>query len=234
MSDADLIKAQADARRAEIEGSWPKKWGSFVIPAFATICVAIVSFTGTQLAAINADKEKAIENNREALKIYFEHFAQMSTCDEQAARQVSLIQAITSSSGLQIALQKIIDCVSAQNAQNASANSQVAIAQGLPTAVDTAVATTLASYTAYIQYPAGKEGEADALGKALKALGLRVPGTQRVKHAPDANSVRFYSEADQTSFAGQLSKVGDLKFAPTTLRQANLPQGIVEFWIGAN
>lgn len=145
---------------------------------------------------------------------------------------MSLIKAITNSSGLQISLQRIIDCVSAKKAQDAPAGAEVAIAAGLPTAVETTAATTLKNFTAYIQYPAGKEEEANALSIDLKTLGLRVPGIQRVKNVPSANDVRFYKESDRVAFQDQLTSVGDLTFSPTTLRQSDLPDGIVEFWLG--
>lgn len=230
-NDIELIKARAEEQKAITEASWPRKWGNVIVPAFAALIVATISFAGTQYAAIIADKEKAVENNREALKIYFTHVAQLPPCERSTAAQVSLIQEITNADGLKLALQRTVDCTVRKEIVSNQADTGAALAEGLPSVAE-ADQKSVGDFTAYIQYPPGRDNDAEALRNALEALGMRVPGAQLVTNAPNESDVRFYHTADRDALAGQLSNVSGYEFEPVVLRQGDLPHGIIEFWLG--
>ncbi len=254
--DPELIKAENDTRRLEIEQSFARRWGPTIISSLATLCIGMMSFAGTQIVEIQANKDKKIANDQVALSMYFAHIVSQDQCSPATARSVKLIEAITENKEIEIILNNITDCVvkeaiQQQQTPTITDNSDQPRVLGptmlfdpltlepeagetpqemLPDLIDPATEYTLGQFTAYIQAPGSKMEEAHALRTLLESLGLRVPGVDIVVHPTARNEVRFYQQADYDKFAEQLKSVGDFQFT-TSVLEGDQPHGIIEFWL---
>lgn len=254
--DPDLIRAENDSKRLELEQSFARKWAPTIISGLATICIGIMSFAGTQIADIQAKKDKKIANDQVALAMYFDHIVDQDQCSPATARSVKLIEAITENREIELVLNNITDCVikdAIQQQQEApvvlpmdpsisprlmgpllvepKAETALAPQEALPNLIDPNSEYTLSQFTAYIQAPASKVKQAQQLEAALKELGLRVPGVDIVEHPTAENEIRFYQQGDFDRFGEQLKMIGMFGFK-TTVLSGDYPHGIIEFWIG--
>lgn len=257
--DPDLIRAENDSKRLELEQSFARKWAPTIISGLATLCIGIMSFAGTQIADIQAKRDKKIANDQVALSMYFDHIVTQDQCSPNTARSVKLIEAITENKEIEIILNNITDCVVKEAIQQqqetpipfdvpafdpsiqprllgplvAPVEPKVESApqEALPNLIDPNSEYTLKQFTAYIQAPASKLKQAQELEASLKELGLRVPGVDIVEHPTPINEVRFYQQADYDRFADQLKMIGKFGFK-TSVLSGDFPHGIIEFWIG--
>ncbi len=210
-----------DRRRLALESSFPKKWGSVLFGAMATIMVAVVSGAVSWTTA-SADREETarqkqaeqevtmrqeadaqhnhqIENARTALDMYFKYVADGREGDVRSLYDMRMIAEISDSEGVKAIFYEMRDELVDKRRAAEPQTPITDIAATLPSInVDqSGNAVKYQDFTVYIQYPRGSAGLA-AAGKvqsALAGLGVRVPGLEGVDaaHTPDASEVRFYS-----------------------------------------
>lgn len=255
-------RLELDERKQVLEESFPRKWGAVLFSAVAAVTVSLVTAISgytlnysqqqeTVRANLAASTEREIERDREdnrrsietgtnALDLYFK--AYRPDADSKLNLLHLKLFAI-------VAAHKDVSAVFTEMRQNILAdqlrNNRENIAElnealpslplapkdGLPKPTD---------LTVYIQYPDTADGQgrrrAEALRKALAATGFNVPPVDSVSNAPTLNEIRYY-KALQKDGVSQLLKeaAAQLLLAPKEklLGNPNLPEDILEIWIGA-
>ena len=236
-----------DQRRLALEESWPRKWGSVLLSAAATVSVAMITAgltltqnyaarTQAERAAKDADKQREVENNRTALDMYFRYVADKPEDQPHKADHIQLVESIAAN-------QKMLERLGAQQTRAAleTRNQQApstAVA-GLPDLKSQPVGHSYApqDFTGYVQYFAGRGGEAERVADVLRNLGMRVPATQAMPAAksPDRNQIRIYRAAHRSyaeRLAGFLKTNTALDFQVALVGGGKLPNGICEIWLG--
>lgn len=235
-------------RRLELDESFPKKWGSIVFTAAATIIVAIISSAITLIQAGQTDRQRAkdfleakaqteISNARTALEIYFKNLPHLKSDNERAVDHLALIAEVSALDSVRNVFYHMRDQIISSRRRNNPTISIAEAAEGLPT-LQIERDYNPDNVTAYIQYPDGDKcfSYASQVAKSLRTIGMRVPGLEKITSnaTPDNNEIRFYStlqKSQMSELGAELKNATDLTFDAKVLR-GNLPAGIVEIWIG--
>lgn len=254
VSDLDRAKYELDCRRLALEESWPRKWGTIIISAAATLSVAgiaaasnllqITANSASSQAAAEERKEQHIrdqshrdlEDDRTALDMYFRYVADKPADTPGCAEHLKAIAAIAHD-------RRIIDQISVQLVSLAtrppdSKSPSDVLAGGPDVRSQTPGHVYKAKdFVSYVQYYAPRQEQSRSLTEALQRLGISVPGQQQMdeRHSPTQNQIRIY-RSDHRDFANwlgrQLKTTTGLDFQVVGPIGSNLPNGVIEIWLG--
>jgi hypothetical protein len=254
----DHARLEVDRKRLELEQSWPRKWGSVLLSAGATLSVAIIT-AGMSLmqmrtataerqeaernrqqidhrAAQDAAAQRRVENDRTALDMYFRYVADKPEDQPHRVDHILLVESIASD-------RKLLDRLGAQQTR-AVLESRTDVAPstavaGLPDLQSQPADHVYRAqdFTTYIQYLEGRDGDAERVAEALRALGTKVPRMQAIApgRAPRLNQIRIYRVAHRPyaeRLAGYLRQKTGLVFMVQSIAGDRLPNGIGEIWLG--
>lgn len=228
---------------------------SFAVP----ITTGIISYFERDKAARRADAQISLENRRAAIKMYFDHvvgepwttasrdhiyliagtmgedeglraiFSRLATQSFDESRQASSFdQTDAGRNPASIAVEDL----SASKALPPS----VAL-RGVPDLVSPRETYEPSDFRVYIQTPARRAAAANALSKHLAGLSYSVPAFEVMEAVPIANQIRYYKPEHQ-AFAVELAAessraLGGDPFKPVLLSgSAQLPNGVIEIWLG--
>lgn len=244
----DELRYALDQRKLALEESWPRKWGSVILGAAATVSAACVSagvsigqnwlqqrkaIEDRNLATQQADRVAERENDRIALNMYFQYAGDTKLPSDELQRRLELIQALTRNADVRRA-------IGLGRASNTAGQAPANVLVDTPNLIDVAAGHVYGpqDFRAYVQYYAPRKAESDAVVAALGNLTIRVPGAESIvaDRSPRANQIRVY-RADHRPFAGQLA--AQLKRATGfdftivgPIGGGKLPNGVIEIWLG--
>ena len=242
--ELDARRLALEERRLALEESWPRKWGTVIVSAAATVSVAVVTgglgFLQQRSATIDAaaakaaaEKQLARENNRTALDMYFRYVADKPDEVPHMLEHIKIIQSVASDDKLLGAL-----TVSALGAARAQGQTPSEAASGLADVTPSRAghAYGAADFVAYVQYYEGRVADTGQLTDALRRFGLKVPAQEAMaaSRSPTGNEIRIYrpEHADfAKGLAANLSSSTGQTFEIKQLR-GQLPNGVIEIWLG--
>lgn len=255
----DQERLSVDRRRLALEESWPRKWGSVLLGAGATLSVAIITAgmsmmqmrsaetqreeaertrqRADQRAAQEAAAQRRVENDRTALDMYFRYVADKPEDQPHRVDHILLVESIASD-------RKLLERLGSQQTravlEDRAGQAPSAAVAGLPDLQSQPAghAYQPQDFTAYVQYPAVRDGDARRVADLLRALGMKVPGLQAMAAdtSPRDNQIRIY-RAEHRAYAERLArylrqKTG-LAFVIRAIGNGKLPNGICEIWLGS-
>jgi hypothetical protein len=227
-----------DERKQKLEESWPKKWGTVLIGAIASVAATVISgmfayvqhdadsrrqqaqqtqdyedrLAKDKLAQINADNDlklKNLENDRQAAVLYFQYIAPRPVNEVGLQDKIGLVEAIASNNKL---LEPFRNAKVVAAVQGGGAPSDALV--GSPNVVAPQKTSSFSGFVSYIQYAKGDD-QAGAAARALiddvRTLGFTAPGLQGVKVVPNYNEIRIYKPEHAPlaqKLAGQLNTAG--------------------------
>ena len=254
----DQERLLVERRRLDLEESWPRKWGSVVLSAGATVSVAIIAASMSLMqtssakhdqkiaasdrdrkdlrAAADALAQRQVENNRTALDMYFRYIAEKPEDQPHKVDHIQLVESIASD-------RTLLDRLGAQQTKAVLETraglkpSDVLAGQSdlIPQAKGHVYEPQ--DFTAYIQFFSPRDGDAGRVADVLRTLGMKVPGLQAmpVDKSPDRNQIRIY-RAEHRPYAERLARYlkqqTGFDFAIRTIGGGKLPNGICEVWLG--
>ena len=248
-------RLRLDERRLDLDHSFARKW----LPTLATLMVGVIAAMFSlvqQQASIEETKRARIEGKSKeehdwgikVIDMYFsnrDHF-DLTKDPETAALNLRVLAAVApiAVQGVLNAEQSKIPPPSGDDDTNrikilaAVAGVQDALAAATPTSEISRPPAKPSDFIVYVQYAAGDKDIASKAQSALKELGYRVPGIEKVGKVPSRLQVRYY-HPEQESLAGELAgelgrKLGlpagpDNAILVTSSKQ--LPGGILEVWL---
>lgn len=227
-----------------LDNSWPRKWGSVIggplIAALVSLSVALWGYVQHNIEAARTRSQQTVENDRTALDMYFRYVADQPEDSPHRADHIAVIQAVAASPDLLAKLRSQQTKAAFESRPGDKAPSEVGV--GLPDVKVQQADHTYGpgDFLAYVQYFEPRAVASQQVTQSLGDLGIKVPGQQAMpdKKSPDRNQIRIYREAHRTyaqTLAGQLKQKTGLEFQVVgPIGGGNLPNGVIEIWLGKN
>jgi hypothetical protein len=234
--ELDRQRYELERRRLALEESWPRKWGSVLIGAGATVAVALAGLLANGFQQQARDQEVQLANKRAALELYFEYVADKPDDSPLKLAELKAISHVSGDKELEkVLVSGIVTLVPLRPPEQSIG---MALA-GAPNFTDkTAQQGYLPDdFTTFVQFHGPREADAQQVALALRALGYDVPGLESMddRRSPRRNEIRIYRE-DQKAFARELAESlqqrTGIAFAVTGPLPGNLPNGVLEVWLG--
>jgi hypothetical protein len=234
-----------EERKQRLEESWPKKGGGITLGAFATLAASAItasiayyqhkSDAGAAQAAAGKELQlKQLENDRQAVTLFFQYLADKRESDPRRQDEIGLIASITTNPRILTPFRN-----AKVEAAVESGGSPSDALRGAPNLIAPQSTYRVEQFTAYIQYQRDSDPAktaADALQATLHGLGLSTPGLQRVANIPGRNEIRIYKPAHQVLAQTLARTLAADRNGVYCIRQLpnpqSLPDGVMEFWIG--
>jgi hypothetical protein len=227
-----------------LENSFPKKWGTVLFGSLATVVVAMITAAISWHSSESQDQHKKIENTRTALEVYFANRESLRPEDPNALSHMQMIAEIADNEGIRRVFEEMQDRTISGRQKQDPDQTITDIVAGLPSLKVTTADRDYkpSDFAAYIQYPniPGEpiyEEAAQKVRTALETIGMRVPGIEAVHPSttPKDNEIRFYrtlQKVRMSKLPTELREATGLSFEILVLNRSNLPDGIIEVWIG--
>lgn len=242
--ELDQRRLEMEERRLALEQSWPRKWGTVIVSAAATVSVALITgglgLLQQRSAKADADRaaqaaadQRARENNRTALDMYFRYVAEKPDGSPHQLEHIKIIQSVASNDKLLGEL-----TLSALGAARTQGQTPSEAGSGLADVTTQRAGHVYqpADFVAYVQYYEGRRAETGRLTDALRQFGLRVPGQEAMaaSRSPIRNEIRIY-KPEHAEFANRLAANLRSSTGQTfEIRQlgGKLPNEVIEIWLG--
>lgn len=240
-ADAAADRLKLDQRRLALDESWPRKWGTVILGAAATAVAASISagvnmmqLQNNKLSAQIASDDRHKEQDRAVLEMFFKYVDEKPNTSEERINKLNSLKKLAYDSRLFDLLQD--EVVRSAGEVQKTPSDVLAGSVGSP-GVTIGKSYSASDFTGYIQYFTGRADQADTVAKALSAMGMRVPGQQKMDaaHSPGNNEIRIYREGQRSyaqELAGKLEQQTGLKFRVVGPLPGALPDGVLEIWLG--
>ena len=255
-SDLERERLLLDQRKLALEESWPRKWGTVVASGTAAVVAALIGagISVAQLWANSAAAEQAAEargaeaaiaeahrnteDDRAALEMYFKYVSTKATDAPGRLDELKAVASVAHDRRIVDALSPSIVSLVAERPKDQKPSDALTGAPDL-TPATARQGYRPANFVAYVQYYTPRAEASQKVADALSSAGLRVPGQQSIDagHSPNENQIRIY-RADQRPFAqaiaDRLKAATGLAFSVRGPIGGNLPNGVIEVWLGKN
>ncbi len=240
-ADAAAERLKLDQRRLALDESWPRKWGTIAISVAVPLTVALLGWHSNERAndqkmaaeqAARTDRE--IKQDQAVIEMFFKYVDGKQLTASERITKLNLLNGLAYNHKL---LETLRDAAVKSGGDEQKKPSEVLAGTGSPIVIDPAKGYTADDFTGYIQYFTGRTADSDKVAKALAAMGMRVPGQQKMDaaHSPGNNEIRIYREG-QRSYAQDLAKKLEqqtgLSFRVVGPLPGALPDGVLEIWLG--
>lgn len=225
----DEMRYTLDQARYQLDASWPRKWGSVIAgPMIAALVTGSIAIIGTH----ESNNQRDIENNRTSMEMYFQHAA---ANQPDRSKRIKAITLIAANKELIAELEGEQTQAAIQAGNGPPSNSAVGQPDAKPVPTSGTYAAT--DFLAYIQYAETRDADQQKVRSALTEMGLTTPAAQKMdlRRSPNGNEIRIYRDEHRVyanQLAAQLKRDTGLTFAVPPKVGKNLPNGIIEIWIG--
>lgn len=245
-----------DQRRLELDESFARKWGTIAVSVAVPISIALIGISSNARADgqreadnILAEKHKITEENRSALELYLKYMSDKSAGGENQISQIEAISSLSNDATFRELLLQQVRAIQARAPVPAETPGEGLVQAPLQAQAPSTIlsgttneklkdaATLAADFTTYVQYYGPRGNEARTVSDTLRSLSFSVPGLQGMdaSHSPDHNQIRIYRTAQGNFAKGlavQLKQRTGLDFSVIGPVGNNLPDGVLEIWLG--
>lgn len=240
-----------EEKRLDLDSSFAKKWLPTLATLMAVVIAAMFSYVQQQ-APIEETKRAGIEAKAKdehnwgikVIEMYFDNHKlfDITRDPETASLNLRVLAAVapTAVQGVLNAEQSRIPPPTGNDDTNRikSLAAVAGVQEALAAATPSRPLAKPSDFTVYVQYVADDKDIASKAQSALRELGYRVPGIEKVEKVPSSLQVRYY-HPEQKPLAGKLAdelgKQLGLSTRPDTAvlltSSKQLPGGILEVWI---